>query len=138
MFAGVKIIHRHTRADAIADGVLVDADTVEAGICASAGFSVPVAFTVAAWANTVAWSDDTETDKGTCTGQSETGRLWDVLTMARVAGRNSGHASRVNFKVLRIAPVGKSTRPTLADLVLHIGTGDEGEPVITIMGRDED
>ncbi|WP_366927633.1 DUF6573 family protein [Aeromicrobium sp.] len=61
--------------------------------------------------------------------------MWDVLTMARVAGRNSGHASSVNFKVLRIAPpVGTSTRPTLADLVLHIGAGDEGEPVITIMG----
>ena len=138
MFGGAKIIHRYTRVDAITDGVLVDADTAEAGICASAGFTVPVAFTRATWADTVEWNEDTETGKRTCTGQSETGRLWDVLTMARVAARNSPNASRVNFKVLRIAPVGTSTRPTLADLVLHIGPGDEGEPVITIMGRDED
>ena len=138
MFTGAKIIHKYTRADAITDGVLVDADTAEAGICASAGFTVPVAFTVAAWADTVAWSEDTDMDKRTCTGQSETGRLWDVLTMARVAARNSGHASRVDFQVLRIAPVGENPRATLADLVLHIGPGDGGEPVITIMGRDED
>ena len=138
MFTGAKIIHRYTRADAITDGVLVDADTAEAGICASAGFTVPVAFTVAAWANTVEWSEDTETGKRTCTGQSETGRLWDVLAMARVAARNSPNASRVDFQVLRIAPVGTSSCATLADLVLHIGPGDGGEPVTTIMGRDED
>ena len=138
MFTGTKVIHKYTRADAITDGVLVDADSIEAGICASGGFSVPVAFTRATWADTVEWNEDTETDKSSCTGQSETGRLWDVLTMARVAARNSGHACRVNFQVLRIASVGKSTRPTLADLVLHIGPDDEGEPVITIMGRDED
>ena len=108
MFDDAKIIHRYTRADAIADGVLVDADSIEAGICASGGFRVPVAFPRAAWADTVDWNGDTEADKGTCTGQRETGRLWDVLTMARVAARNSGNASRVNFKVLRIAPVGKA------------------------------
>ena len=138
MFDDTKIIHRYTRAYAIADGVLVNADSIESGICASGGFTVPVAFTSAAWADTVAWNDDTETDKGTSTGQSETGRLWDVLTMARVAARNSGNTSRVNFKVLRIAPEGTNTRATLADLVLHIGPGDEGEPVITIMRRGED
>ena len=138
MFEDAEIIHRYTRADAIADGVLVDADSIEDGICASAGFRVPVAFTRATWADTVEWNEDTETGKRTCTGQSETGRLWDVLTMARVAARNSGHASRVDFQVLRIAPVGENPRATLADLVLHIGPGDGGEPVITIMGRDED
>ena len=138
MFTGANIIHKYTRVDAIADGVLVDADSIEDGICASAGFRVPVAFTRATWADTVEWNEDTETDKSSCIGQSETGRLWDVLTMARVAARNSGHASRVAFKVLRIAPVGENPRSTLADLVLHIGPDDEGEPVITIMGRDED
>ena len=40
MVTGAKIIHRYTRADAITEGVLVDADTAEAGICASAGFRV--------------------------------------------------------------------------------------------------
>lgn len=138
MFENAEIIHQYTRADAITDGVLVDADSVEAGICGSAGFTVPVAFTAAAWAETVEWNGATEAAKGTFTGQSETGRLWDVLTMARVAARTSANVSRVNFKVLRIAPVGTSTRPTLAGLVLHIGPGNEGGPVITIMGRDED
>ena len=138
MFENAEIIHRYTRANAIADGVLVAADSVEAGICASAGFTVPVAFTSAAWADTVAWNDDTEEDKGEFTGQSETGRLWDVLTMARHAARSEANGSRVNFQVLRIAPDGTSTRATLAGLTLHIGPGDEGESVITIMSPNED
>ena len=74
MFEDAEIIHRYTRADAIADGVLVDADSIEDGICASAGFRVPVAFTRATWADTVEWNEDTETGKRTCTGQSETGK----------------------------------------------------------------
>lgn len=138
MFENTEIIHRYTRADAIADGVLVDAGTIEDGICASAGFKVPVAFTSAAWADTVAWNADTENGKGEFTGQSETGRLWDVLTMARHTARQPSNTSRVDFQVLRIAPDGTSSRPTLASLTLHIGPGDEGEPVITIMGRGED
>ena len=138
MFENAEIIHRYTRADAIADGVLVAADTVEDGICASAGFTAPVAFTAAAWADTVAWNDDTEEGKREFTGQRETGRLWDVLTMARHAARTSGNTSRVDFKVLRITPEGTSSRATLAGLTLHIGPGDEGEPVITIMCRGED
>ena len=59
MFTDTKIIHRYTRADAITDGVLVDADSIEAGICASAGFRVPVASTRATWADTVEWNEDT-------------------------------------------------------------------------------
>jgi hypothetical protein len=138
MFENAEIIHRYTRADATADGALIDADTIEAGICASAGFTVPVAFTCAAWADTVAWNEDTEEAKGTFTGQSETGRLWDVLTMARYAARQPSNTSRVAFQVLRIAPEGPSTTARLADLTLHIGPGDAGEPVITITGPHED
>ena len=138
MFENAEIIHRYTRANAITDGVLVDADTVEAGICASAGFTVPVAFTNAAWAEVVAWGEEAETAKETFTGQSETGRLWDVLAMAHHAARQHSNTSRVDFQVLRIAAEGPSTIPKLADLALHIGPGDSGEPVITIMGPRED
>lgn len=52
---------------------------------------------------------------------------------AQRAARRAVNGSRVDFKVLRITPEGTSSRTTLANLMLHIGPRDEGEPVITIM-----
>ena len=83
-------IHVYTRAQAIADGILVDLTTAtdDQGqrLCLQAGFKIPVAITRTAWGATVeasgTWkpTDDGETLelKG---GQSLTGRLWDVLWM---------------------------------------------------------
>jgi hypothetical protein len=81
-------IHSYTRAQAIADGVLVDltSATDDKGhrLCPQAGFKVPVAITRTAWAQTIeaggSWKPDGEGEvlelKG---GQSLTGRLWDVI-----------------------------------------------------------
>src|SRR5215213_8069377 len=49
-------IDTYGRAQAIADGLLVE---VAEGIAREAGFTVPVALTVAAWGDCVAWSDAT-------------------------------------------------------------------------------
>ena len=73
------LIHAYTRADALADGSLVDVTTV----AREAGFTVPVAVTRAVWLDCVAWADD----GGAC--QDEAGRLWDVLWMARFAARRA-------------------------------------------------
>ncbi|MGW9402311.1 DUF6573 family protein, partial [Streptomyces sp. NPDC055642] len=70
-------IHTYTRAQALADGVLVDAGP----LAQEAGFRWPVALTQAAHAEAVAWNPEHEA------GQDETGRLWDVLWLATIAAR---------------------------------------------------
>ena len=46
------VVHTYTRAEALADGVLVDAGL----LAKEAGFRWPVALTAAAWADSVAWT----------------------------------------------------------------------------------
>jgi len=126
-------IHVYTRADALADGMLKDI-TADA---AEAGFTLHTAMTLAAWHETVAWTDEDEARKPEGTGQDEHGRLWDVLTMAKVAAsaaiRAGGAANPLAFRVLRVPREGRGVKPRYADLVLHVGPGDDGESVMTIM-----
>src|SRR5262245_46930249 len=65
------VIFAYTRAQAIADGVLVDVTDTANG----AGFKIPVALTSRVWAEYVAVPDGVE-----C--QDETGRLWDILSFS--------------------------------------------------------
>jgi hypothetical protein len=123
------VIYRYTRAQALEDGALVDAGPS----ARDAGFRVPVALTAAVWAQCVEWPEDL---RGLA-GQSERGRLWDVLWMAGHAARvhrNSG-ADRVLFSMLRIPKRGR--RAERGELSVHIGVGDDGEPVATILMSDE-
>lgn len=128
MFTAADVIHAYTRAQAIADGVLVDV-TERAK---EAGFCVPVAATERVWAECVEWP---ETEPAI---QDESGRLWDLVFMAAVAARTASrrNTDRVSFQ-LSVVPRGH-TVPGLVRLVLHIGPGDKGEPVITIMMPGED
>lgn len=121
-------IHVYTRAQAIADGVLHDVTTD----AAEAGFRYPVALTAAAWGDAVEWNAEHGAH------QDERGRLWDVLTMARFYAQRDRGGDRVPFQVLRVPNRPRATRPRYADLVLHIGPGDRGEPVLTIMLPGED
>lgn len=120
-----EFIYVYTRAQAIADGVLVDVSA----LAREAGFKVPVAMTAAAWADCVAWP----ADEG---GQDETGRLWDVLYLAGWQARGHPAAEEVTFGLRRVPPGG--TEPNYVALKLHIGPGDHGEPVATIMQPGED
>lgn len=124
-------IHTCTRAQAIDDGGLVDVTET----AREAGFRIPVAMTRGAWADCVEWS---ETDSKRQTYQDEAGRLWDVLWMAMNAARRGGGRQSLQFKIYRVPRGGRGTRPRLAELVAHIGAGDLGEPVITIMQPNED
>ena len=124
-------IHTYSRAQGIEDGILVDVSKT----ASEAGFSVPVALTRAAWADCVEW---TEADSKRQTYQDEQGRLWDVLWMASIAARRNRGGDCCRFKLYRVPRGGRGFRPRLVELVMRIGPGDSGEPVITIMQQGED
>ena len=69
------VVYIFTRAQAIEDGVLIDAGPM----AEEAGFKWPVAFTSAAWEDCIAWTDE---DKEKQAYQDQSGRLWDVLYSA--------------------------------------------------------
>ena len=67
-------------------------------------------------------------------GQSEEGRLWDVLWMASLEARRDKNRDRCLFS-LRVRLKEGLRR---VQLTLHIGPGDNAEPVATIMLPEED
>lgn len=126
------VISTYSRKQAIDDGFLIDVSTMSQ----EAGFKWPVALTNAAWQDCVAWSDDDD-EKQTC--QDESGRLWDVLFMAFHAIKAATQAGdRLLFKLYRVPHDGKSMEASLSTLRLIVGSGDQGEPVITILRPNED
>ncbi|MET9499554.1 DUF6573 family protein [Streptomyces sp. NPDC006552] len=128
---GVYVAHPLTRAQAITHGLFVE---VPRTLSHEAGFRVPVALTKAAWEDCVAWTDTDDHKQNTV--QDETGRLWDVLIMSRLAiARAKGIQAHVTLH--RIKRDGRSRIPQLARLVVEIGPGDQREPVITIMLPEE-
>jgi hypothetical protein len=121
-----EIVHRYTRAQAIADGVLVDV-TATAN---QAGFRFPVALTQAAWGTAVAVPPGVA-------GQDEAGRLWDVLVVLRQAVLAHPDGHEVRFAVhVRVGD--REGTPPLVRLKALCGPGDAGEPVLTVMLPDED
>jgi hypothetical protein len=121
------LISAYTRDQAIADGFLVDvSDTAK-----EAGFKWPVAVTRAVWDGIV-----TPTQQDAEEGQSEKGRLWDVLWMARLAAKaNKGDRDSVLFQVI-VLDNQKQKKVTLK-LALSFAS-PQGGPCLTIMLPDED
>jgi hypothetical protein len=138
-FDGADIVYAYTRDDAIADGTLVptiDLVPDELDFAQQAGFALPVALTSALAA--VVIPSPREADER---GQDVKGRLWDVLSMARMyrprpipddgatwifpcifqlAGPERGaYTKRACSKTLRLKCV--------------LGPGDDGAPVATLM-----
>ena len=112
----------YSRAQAIADGFLVDVSSV----AAEAGLCLPVALTRAVWDLCVT------VPRGT-TCQDQSGRLWDVVWMLYLAIRRS-RGDRLTYSLL----VRKGRRLYKRTLSAVCGPGDEGEPVITVMLPEED
>ena len=125
MFEDADLIHRYTRAQALEDEVLVDVTET----AREAGFRVPVALTQTVWADCMHWREE---DSARVVHQDESGRLWDVLWMARIAARAARGGDRTSFKLHRVPRDGETGEPMPVALLLDIGPGDEGEPVITI------
>jgi len=120
-----NVIHRYSRKQAIEDGFLIDVSK----LAKEAGFSFPVAVTLGAWAACV------QVPESVSGWQDETGRLWDILNMLRLAAKTAS-GQRVRFQVLfQNKPVGPLEK---VSLVGHCGPGDSAEPVLTIMLPGED
>ena len=126
-----EAIHVYSRAQAIADGNLINVSET----AREAGFRVPVALTVAAWADCVAWSD---ADSERQMQQDESARLWDVLWIASRAARRAAESQRFAFQLYRLARGGRGVIPILTTLHLCIGPGDDAAPVITVLIPGED
>lgn len=122
-----EIISLYTRAQAIADGFLVDVSDM----AKEAGFKWPVAVTRAVWDDIVTPLPHEEQQ-----GQSEKGRLWDVLWMAGLAAKaNKDDREAVLFRVLVLCD--RKHRKVTLKLVLSFES-PEGGPCLTIMLPDED
>ena len=119
-------IHTYTRAEALADGVLFDVTET----AREAGFKVPVALTARVWADVNDLSG-----RYVCAGQSPEGRLWDLLFMAAHAARSRENRNTSAFVYALIMPVGAGNN---YQAKCHVGPGDEGEAVVTIMRPEED
>ena len=129
------VIHAYTRAEALADGVLVDVTSTGR----EAGFKVPTAVTAAVFDECIEW---TESDaEQSSTHQDQKGRLWDVVYLAAFTARTlvtrGVRQNQVIFQ-LDVVPRPGRTHPRRRTLKLVIGPGDNHEPVATIMLPYED
>jgi hypothetical protein len=125
MFGPDDSIHSYTRAQALADGVLVDVSSV----AREAGIRHPVALTRAVWERCV------RVPPGVVF-QDESGRLWDMVWMLRHALGNA-KGGRIAF-ALHVRNDNRDRTPPLVRLKALCGPGDHGEPVITVLMPDED
>jgi hypothetical protein len=113
--------YAYTREQAIKDRVLIDVSEPAKEL----GFRIPVAITNTAWNTYIVPSED---------GQSENGRLWDALHMLLFSIRRFKQSTN---EILFEFFVEQDGKPILATLKAHIGPGDQGEPVLTIMMPNE-
>ena len=128
-----RVIHTYTRAEALADGVLVDVTAT----AKEAGFKVPTAVTASVFNECIEWTG--EDAKQSRTYQDQAGRLWDVLYLAAAKARSlRGRRQNQVLYELHVVPRPGHDHPRLRTLKLIIGPGDNAEPVATIMLPSED
>jgi len=122
-----NVIFSYTRAQALADGVLIDATA----LAKEAGFKWPVALTDHLYHSYIVPALDLVAE-----GQSITGRLWDLLQVLRYAITNSKDDTYLQFSVLFAMSPGAAPIPI--ELISVACPGDDGEPVITCMLEGDD
>lgn len=119
------VVFVYSRADALANEVLVDVST----IAREAGIRHPTALTEAVWNEYVRVPDGVN--------DQVIGRLWDVLWMFRCAAQSRGqHESELLFELY--VRNHNDRPPELVKLKAVCGPGDTTDPVITIMLPSED
>ena len=117
-----EVISVYSRAQALADGVLVDVSD----LAKEAGFRWPVAVTDHLYHGYIVPALNLAS-----AGQSISGRLWDVFSVLRAAISTGKDLSSLNITVyFLMAP---NAAPEPVDILAVAGPGDAGEPVITIM-----
>lgn len=131
IFTGQDLVHAYTRAEAIADGYLVEAPE---HLAREVGFTVPVAVTRSAFEDCIAWDKALDGPF-----QEESARFFDVLYMAAFFARAQARgASQFEMEVSRVVRGQLPRGPRSARLKVTVGPGDNAEPVITIGQLDED
>ena len=118
------VIFAYTRAEAIADGVLIDVSEMAREV----GIDCPTAITAGAWGQYVRVPAGVE-------GQDEKGRLWAVLNMLYSALRSVPKDDKILFDVL---VKNNNDLPRPIALKAICGPGDTPDFVITIMLPYED
>jgi hypothetical protein len=126
--ADAPLIFAYTRRQAIEGGVLIDITEQAVPL----GLRWHTCITDTAWARCVALPTPLPPHM---VGQSETGRLRNVIWMAtlqlRAERRRKSAERRAQFSVRVLQP--DHAQPMLHRLWIDVGPGDRGEPVITIM-----
>jgi hypothetical protein len=122
-------LYSYSRAQAIADGMLVDVSGTPEAI--EAGFKFPVAMTRTVWDRCV------EVPAGVI-GQDVQGRLWDLLYMLRIAIQHGANRTDTVYLELHIRNDNRQGEPPLVSLKAVCGPGDHAEPVIIVMLPEQD
>lgn len=113
-----NVIHTYTRKQAIEDGVLIDVSK----LAKEAGIVYPVAMTDTVYQKYVTVPEGAE-------AQDETGRLWDIVYLLRLAIQKSKGESQIEYKIYVKDGSNKLQKVILKALFCP---GDDAEPVITI------
>jgi hypothetical protein len=156
MFESADLIHRYPRADVLRDGVLIDVSATarEAGfkfwdeylkkrVGLEFGIEQRQAHNLVLCAQVRGKMPDASCsalhlDEGNGREPGDAGRLWDVLTMLRLAVHGQGEGAReVRFGV-HVRNEKRERTPPLVRLKALCGPGDQGEAVVTVMLPDED
>lgn len=120
------LVYSYSRAQAIADGVLVDV-TVQAK---ETGFKLHTVVTDNLYHRYMVPPAGLEGE-----GQSAEGRLHDVLWMVLAAARKQPNGSRVETDVLFLMAPGRQEK---IRVIAVVGPDDEGQSVLTIMLPGDD
>jgi hypothetical protein len=122
-----EVIYSYTRAQAVADGVLVEVTKT----AQEAGIKFPMFLTRAVFDNYVAVPEGV-------TGQDEAGRLWDLVWLTRFAIIRARPG--VDRLPVALYVRNDNTRAKLVKLIATCGAldMDDPQPAITVMLPDED
>lgn len=125
----------YSRAEAIESGRLIDISNTKEQ--RESGISFPIHISAKCWDLYVRWNPE---DTAKQTYQDETGRLWDLVYMMRLAmmSANNRKSSGFIYSLYVINRDGFSKNSVEIKVKSSIDKGDEDEPVITICMPDED
>lgn len=121
-----NLIYSYSRAQAIADGVLIDV-TAQAK---ETGFKLHTVVSDHLYHGYIVPPAGLEGE-----GQSIEGRLHDVLWMAFLVVKAGPHSSYVETEVIFLMAPGRQEK---VKVIAVVGPGDEEEPVLTIMLPGDD
>lgn len=123
-WADAPIIHAYSRAQALADGVLINLSEW----AREAGFTIPVAVTRGVWELLEPPAGMLEEDVAA--------RGWDMLVALREAVARVSGVDQVRFAP--VFAIERDAAPRPVALWAKCGPGDLGEPVLTVMLEGED